>query len=161
LDSVDLMIGGERIKQRSGWQVRASTNVWETPLAFDGNMVSRWCTRKAADRGVFLEVDISNPVIADSVRVLWPAEDKIANMRIDVCADNRWQTLPARTMIGPELNLRPAAMEMLKKAGITHILASASYEGIGVLGDRMLNEAGDWGLDVVTNLEAVYLFRLR
>jgi hypothetical protein len=161
LNSVDLMSGGKRIEERSGWQVRASTNVWETPLAFDKNLVSRWSTRKAVDRGIFVQVDIANPIVADSVRVLWPAEDQASAMRIDVCANGAWQTVPARTMVGPELNLRPGAVEMLRKAGITHILASASYEGIGILGDRMVNEAGDWGLEVVTNLEAVYLLRLR
>jgi hypothetical protein len=161
LNSVDLMLGGKRIEERSGWQVRASTNLWEIPFAFDKNLVSRWSTRKAADRGIFVQTDIANPIVADSVRVLWPAEDQVSVMRIDVCANGAWQPASSRTMIGPELNLQRAAMEMLRKAGITHILASASYEGIGILGDRMVNDAADWDLEVVTNIEAVYLLRLR
>ena len=69
--------------------------------------------------------------------------------------------MSTRTVVGPELNLRPSAVEMLKKAGITHILAAAYYEGIGIIGDKMVNEASDWNLDVVTNLNEVYLLKLR
>lgn len=50
---------------------------------------------------------------------------------------------------------------MLKKAGITHILAAVYYDGIGIIGDKMVNEAIDWNLDVVTNLNEVYLLKLR
>jgi hypothetical protein len=161
LNSVDLMIGRNRIEERSGWQVKASTNVWDTPLAFDSNMVSRWSTRRSAERGDFVQVDLSIPVRADSLQVLWPMEDHSSQMRVDICAGGTWRTLPARTMVGPELNLRPAAVEMLRKSGITHILTPASYEGIGILGDRLVNEAGDWNLEVLANLDAVYLLRLR
>ena len=155
------MIGGNRIEERAGWQVKASTNLWDTPLAFDKNMVSRWSTRRSAERGDFVQVDLSIPVRADSLQVLWPMEDHISQMRVDICAGGTWRTLPARTMVGPELNLRPAAVEMLRKSGITHILTPASYEGIGILGDSLINEAGDWNLEVLANLDAVYLLRLR
>jgi hypothetical protein len=50
---------------------------------------------------------------------------------------------------------------MLKQAGITHILTPASFEGIGVLGERLVNTADDWGLEVVGNLHAVYLLKVR
>ena len=161
MNSIDLMSSGKRIEIRAGWEATVSTNPWELPLAFDNNPVSRWSARKPADRGFFIHADIANPVIADSLRVLWPAEDQIANMRFDICANGAWQTVSTKTLVGPELNLRPSAVAMLRKAGITHILAAAYYEGIGLIGDKMVNEAADWNLEVVTNLNEVYLLKLR
>ena len=99
--------------------------------------------------------------MADSLQVLWPAEDQMANMRFDICTNGSWRTVSARTVEGPELSLRPSAIQMLKKAGITHILAAAYYDGIGIIGDKMVYEAIDWNLDVVANLNEVYLLKLR
>ena len=82
-------------------------------------------------------------------------------MRFDICANGAWQTVSTKTLVGPEFNLRPSAVAMLRKAGITHILAAAYYEGIGLIGDKMVNEAADWNLEVVTNLNEVYLLKLR
>lgn len=161
INSIDLLRSGTRIEKRAGWEATASTNLWELPLAFDPNLVSRWSTRKPADRGFFVQATIGNPVMADSLQVLWPAEDQVANMRFDICTNGSWQTVSARTVVGPELSLRPSAVEMLKKAGITHILAAVYYDGIGIIGDKMVNEAIDWNLDVVTNLNEVYLLKLR
>jgi hypothetical protein len=161
VNAIDLRLGSQPIESRASWEAGVSTNPWEIALAFDRNYVSRWSTRKHAERGEFLKVSIDSPVTADSLRILWPAEDQAAHMRVDICEKGQWKTLPTKTVVGPELNLRPAAVAMLKQAGITHILASASYEGIGMLGDRMVNESGDWNLEVITHLEAVYLLKLR
>jgi hypothetical protein len=69
--------------------------------------------------------------------------------------------VPARSTEGPLLNLRPAATEMLKHAGITHILTPAAYHGVGFLGEKLVNEAETWNMEVVGNLYAVYLLKLR
>ena len=43
----------------------------------------------------FVQVDTGRfPVTADSVQVLWPAEDQAAHMRVDVCASGHGRTRP-------------------------------------------------------------------
>ena len=161
LHSVELRKGGTRIEDRSGWSLSSSVNRWELPFAFDRNLVSRWSTWQAAERGMFVQADFANPVEADSIQVLTPAGTRSIDVRVEICQQGRWQRVPARSTDGPLLNLRPAAVETMKKAGITHILTPAAYQGVGFLGERLINEADEWNLEVVANLYAIYLLKLR
>jgi hypothetical protein len=161
LHSVELRKGGTRTEDRSGWSLSSSVNRWELPFAFDRNLVSRWSTWQAAERGMFVQADFAKPVEADSIQVLTPAGTTSIDVRVEICQQGRWQRVPARSADGPLLNLRPAAVETLKKAGITHILTPAAYQGVGFLGERLINEADEWNLEVVANLYAIYLLKLR
>lgn len=161
LHSVELLSGGARIENRSGWSLSSSVNRWELPFAFDFNPVSRWSTWQAAERGMFVQVDFAAPVRADALQIRTPTAANAIAVRIEICQQGQWRRVPLRSKNGPLLNLRPAAMEILKKAGITHILTPAEYQGIGFLGERLINEADDWNLHVVANLYAIYLLKLR
>jgi hypothetical protein len=161
LHSVELRNHEIPIDDRKGWTVSSSVNPWELAFAFDRNPVTRWSTWKASERGMFVQVEMAQPVEADSVRVLTPLSARTIDMNIQICRNGRWQRVPARSTEGPLLNLRPAATEILKDAGITHILTPAAYHGVGFLGEKLVNEAETWNMDVVGNLYAVYLLKLR
>jgi hypothetical protein len=158
IHQMEVKRGHVRIVDRSTRWVSASKLPWEVPLALDTNPVSRWWTGQPAQRGDYLQIDYTQPVTADSIHLLTPTPSQL---RIEVCNRGLWTNVPVRTSNVPELNLRPAAVQMLKQAGITHILTPASFEGIGVLGERLVNTADDWGLEVVGNLHAVYLLKVR
>ena len=99
--------------------------------------------------------------MADSIRLLLPAAASQPSTRIEVCRESTWTPVSSETTGWPDLNLRPAAVAMLKQAGITHILTPVAHEGIGVLGERLVNAADDWGLEILDNLHAIYLLKLR
>jgi hypothetical protein len=161
LHSVELRNRGARIDNRQGWTVSSTVNRWELPLAFDANLVTRWSSWQAAERGMFVQVDMDRPIEADSVRILTPLATRTIRVEVQICRSGKWQRVAARSTEGPLLNLRPAVTATLKKAGITHILTPAAYQGIGFLGEKLVNEADDWNMDVVGNLYAVYLLKLR
>lgn len=158
LHSVELHRDGKRVE---GGMASASTNLWDLPLAFDRNLVSRWSTGKPAERGFFVQVDFPQPAIGDSVQVLYPTSDSRIEMRIETCYQGRWERVQSRTKPGPVLNFRPSATAMLRKAGITHILTPAGSDGMGLLGERLINEADLWDLEPVSSLYAVYLLKVR
>jgi hypothetical protein len=145
--------GGSR-----SWTLTASKRRWEAPLAFDRNPVSRWSTDEPAERGDFLQADFSAPVSTSSARLLGP---DTSDTRIEICTNGRWQQVPTSRAEGPELNLKPAAVQMLKSAGFTHIVAQPALTGVGALSERLVNEADHWGLEVVGNAYTVYVLRLR
>jgi hypothetical protein len=58
------------------------------------------------------------------------------------------------------VRLRMEAVQLLAHSGITHIVVTSASQGVGVLGQSLVDEAQDWGLDVVANFEAVYLLRI-
>ena len=141
--------------------VTAAKLPWDVPLAFDSNPVSRWWTGQNARKGDFVRVEYATPATADCVRVLLPANPPPPSIAIEVCRDGRWMSVPTNATAAPELNLKPAAIGMLKRAGITHILTPVAFEGIGAFGERLVNTADDWGLEVVDHSHAVYLLRVR
>ena len=140
------------------WTLTASNRPWEAPLAFDRNPVSRWSTDEPAEPGDFLQADFSAPLSASSARLLAP---DITDTRLEICTNGRWQQVPTRRAEGPELNLKPAAVQMLKQAGFTHIAAQPALTGVGALSERLVNEADEWGLEVVGNQYTVYLLKVR
>jgi hypothetical protein len=140
------------------WTLMASKRPWEAPLAFDRNPVSRWSTDEPAERGDFLQADFSAPALASSIRLLAP---DTSDTRIEICTNGRWQQVATKKAEGPELNLKPAAVQMLKSAGFTHIVAQPALTGVGALSERLVNEADHWGLEVVGNAYTVYVLRLR
>lgn len=161
LHSVELRNRGARVNDRQGWMVSSTVNRWELPFAFDANVITRWSSWQAAERGMFVQVNMERPIEADSVRILTPLSARTIRMEVQICRNGKWQRVKARSTEGPLLNLRPAVTATLKKAGITHILTPAAYQGIGFLGEKLVNEADDWNMDVVGNLYAVYLLKLR
>jgi hypothetical protein len=110
---------------------------------------------------MYVEVQMPQSIEADSVQILTPLSTRTIGMEVQICRNGNWQRVAVHSTDGPVLNLRPAATGMLKKAGITHILTPAAYQGIGFLGEKLINEAEDWNLEVVANLYAVYLLKLR
>jgi hypothetical protein len=161
LHALELRNGGERIDDHKGWTVSSTVNRWELPFAFDTNVVSRWSTWKAAERGMFVQADIDPPVEADSVRLLTPVAARSIDVQVEICRAGAWRRVPSHSTDAPLMNLRPAATETLKKAGITHIVTPAAYQGIGLLGEKLVNEADEWNLEAVANLYAIYLVKLR
>lgn len=159
--SLELRSQGNPIQNRRGWTLSSPVNRWELPLAFDRNPVSHWSTWQAAEPGMFLQVDLATPVIADAVHILSPAAARTINVEVEICRNGQWQRVTSKSLGAPELNLRPAATEMMRKAGITHILAPAAYQGIGVLGERLANEPEHWNLELIASRDTVYLLKTK
>jgi hypothetical protein len=159
--AMEVRRSGERISTLGARYVSSSKMPSEIKLALDGNPVSRWWTGETAKEGDYAQIQYERPVIADSVHMLIPHAPPPATVGIELCRENSWSRVTTQTGTAPELDLRPPAVAMLKQAGITHILTPAAYEGIGALGERLVNAADDWGLEVVANLHAIYLLKLR
>jgi hypothetical protein len=157
-----LMHNGTRLKNRSRWLLTASANPWDAPFAFDWNGVSRWSTWRQATGEEFFSIDFAGRETLDEIRIISPAAETDALPGVDALSpDGTWETLHAKRGAPIPIRRRVEAMRLLKRAGITHIVAPASQAGIGVLGDSFANESEDWGLEVVTNFDAVYVFRIR
>jgi hypothetical protein len=58
-------------------------------------------------------------------------------------------------------DLRRDAIALAKRMGFTHIAAVAGYDAMGQVGSRLANEAPEWGVEVVGELNAGFLFRIR
>lgn len=157
--TVDLRYDGEP-RRSEGWTISTPYSLYDVFRAFDRSPVSRWSTWQPVHAGTPFEVQIEPPVTADSLRVLAPAAENVM-MRLELCRDGRWQPLDATAIPGPDLNLRPGATALLKREGFTHIVTGVAYTGVGWLGEKLVNQADDWNLEVVNNLYTVYVLKIR
>jgi hypothetical protein len=162
LNEILLMYKGARLKNRNRWRIGASANPWDARFAFDRNGVSRWSTWRRANPADYFAIDLAGPETLDEIRVTSPVFEAEAVPAIDLMtADGAWTSLSVKRGTATAIRRRLEAMRLLKRSRITHIVIPAAHEGIGILGYSFANEAEDWGLDVVTNFDAVYLLRVR
>jgi hypothetical protein len=98
----------------------------------------------------------------DSVGAIIPTAEYDSRIAIDLRSpDDDWVTVPATRYYAGQLRLRLEAVRLLEGSGVTHIATESATEGIGALGRSLVNEADEWGLDVVTDHRRVYLLRIR
>jgi hypothetical protein len=96
------------------------------------------------------------------VGAIIPTAEYDSRIAIDLRSpDNSWVAVPATRYYAGQLRLRLEAVRLLEGAGVTHIATESANEGIGALGRSLVNEADEWGLDVVTDYRRVYLLRIR
>jgi hypothetical protein len=150
------------VRNSRRWSLDAQPNPWETPLLFDRNYASRWMTWDRARPGQHITVDFEGTETLTGVRVLGTIWDGVLPMSIEIRrGDGSWTEVQAETsQLGP-MDLRHAAVARMKRAGFTHIVARAGFDGTGQIGFALANQAADWGLDVLDSLDTVYLFRIR
>jgi hypothetical protein len=116
--------GGESPRTHA-WRLRAHPNPWDVQLAFDNCPITRWMTAQPARPGDFVEVDFVQPLEAAAVVVELAPDQANAGMRIDgEVQPGVWKTLadkPELVSSDAIVNARAAAVDDLKRFGITHL----------------------------------------
>ncbi|MFN7939907.1 MAG: hypothetical protein U0R19_41655 [Bryobacteraceae bacterium] len=145
------------------WTVRSWPNVWETPLAFDGNLASNWATWQPLRSGMFYEVDFGSTQTVGEVAVV--ASRSARSARLEMWARERqtWQPvgIPARPVDRPGLNLRRSATRYLRREGITHVLAPMGADAFGEIAEDMRWSPADWDLDIAAEWDNITLYKIR
>jgi hypothetical protein len=156
-----LLYNGDRLPNNPAWRLDASENRWDAPFAFDRFRISRWSTWRRSTAQDFFLVEFGGPQMLDSVAAIIPNSEHDTRFAIDLRnPDNAWLAVPATRYYAGELRLRLEAMRLLSRAGVTHIVTEPATEGIGALGRSLIDEADDWGFEVVANYHRVYLLRI-
>jgi hypothetical protein len=157
-----LLYNGDRLANNPGWRLDASENRWDAPFAFDRFRTSLWGTLSRSGPRDFFLVEFGRAQMLDSVGAIIPTAEYDSRIAIDLRSpDNSWVAVPATRYYAGQLRLRLEAVRLLEGAGVTHIATESANEGIGALGRSLVNEADEWGLDVVTDYRRVYLLRIR
>ena len=152
------------VRPAADWTLRAWPNVWEAPLALDGNYTTGWRTWRPAEAGMMFEVSFGKPVMADGVTLV--SRVRGARLPLEIW-ENRvsggWRLLAKNPPAGTNAAVieRPAATAALRRAGFTYILAPVEGTGYGAIGLDMLIKPADWGVDAVARSGGSVLFRIR
>jgi hypothetical protein len=127
-------------------------------LLLDNNRVSGWSTWEPVQPGMYVEIELPQPTPVSEIRITAGSPDPIelygkAKTWIPL-------PLPGRPFTSPPLNLRQAAVRLLRREAITHILAVEGTDSFGLIGTDMIKAPKEWNLAKVAGIGDVVLFRL-
>jgi hypothetical protein len=91
---------GAKLPRAPEWRLRAESNPWDIPFAFDNDPVTRWTSYRAYRPGMFVEVDFSRPQPIDQVAADCARDQNGMNMRLEYEATpGEWRTIAERATI--------------------------------------------------------------
>ena len=161
IHEIELFRGEQKVGNSRRWTLDAWPNSWEAPLGLDQNLVSRWRTWEPARPGMFFELDFDRPETLSSINVVGRSAENEPRLEIyGQRPDGTWVRFPAPRTVRPAINLRRAAVKMVRRAGMRYVLAPAGTGGGGPIGLSMANQPGDWGVEIAAHLDNMYLFKI-
>ncbi len=155
---------GEEVRPDRRWILDAWPNPWETPALFDRNLSTRWTTRQPVRTGMHVDVYFQRPILTTGVRLVLPWWDKETSLELyGLPPGQPWTLLSAALEIKSHapVNLRTSATQSLRRQRIRYILTPVGYEGIGLLGRTLVDNPGDWGVEVLEHAGDVYMLAIR
>ncbi|HEY3444141.1 MAG TPA: discoidin domain-containing protein [Paludibaculum sp.] len=152
---------GSELPRDRRWRLRASSNIWETPAAFDNNPVTKWTAGEAGNAPQFLEVDFDRDLTLDEVWLDGPPPPDGVVIQIfgrGRGRDGAWRDIPSKISEHqlPRLpKMRRAAIETLKKENIGWLLVSDRDLGSQDFSER----ASQWGITLICHKGRFSLYR--
>jgi hypothetical protein len=161
LHEIELFRGGERLKPSTGWLLDAWPNPFEAPLAFDGNLVSRWHTWQRAQPGMLFEIRFNRPLPFDAAAAVISARERPGAAFHAQRLDRSWIRLP---LSGPAprsgVSPRMAAIQYLRRGGVRWLFVATWADGHGIAGRDIAMNPSAWGVTQAECMEGVCLFRI-
>jgi len=162
IHEITLFSGENPISGGPQWELRAWPNVWELPLAFDGNRATRWRTWEPTRAGMYVEVDFDRALALSGAVMTSPTAAYSLPFEFYGRERDGWHLLTNRPVVTPKPlgDVRMSATRAVRRAGFRYILAYNSNEGNGTLGADMVGHELEWGLEKTAEIGPVVLFRI-
>jgi len=153
-----------RVYASSQWSVAAWPNRWEGPLAFDGNLATRWRPWEPVRAGMYLEIDLDHPQLLSRAVVFTHSNVHQAPLEFyGQPANGGWRLLsntPAAETL-PRQDLRLEATRALRRAGYRYLLAATGSGGNAPIGNLLVGHEPEWGLERAGEAGSYYLFHVK
>jgi hypothetical protein len=153
-----------RIFPSPEWSVSAWPNRWEGPLAFDGNIATRWRTWEPVRAGMYFEIDLDHPQRLSRASLISHTPAYRAPLEFYGQAVNgQWHLLSNRPTAQPRppQDLRLDATRALRRTGFRYLLAATGTGGNTPIGNILLGHEPEWGLERVGEAGRYYLFHVK
>ena len=161
---IELDSGAERVSPGRRWELRAWPNVWEAPLALDGNLATRWRTWRPMRAGMYFEIDFDSPLSLSRAVLL--SHTPLYDVPLEIYGKTftgSWQLLsaaPAAVPL-PAEDLRLKATAALRRAGFQYLLVPTGQNGNGPVGRHVESDPLAWDMTKVGQQRDQVLFRIR
>jgi hypothetical protein len=168
IDEIRIYSGEDQVYAGPHWTARAWPNAWETPLALDGSLATRWRTWQPVRVANYFELAFDRPQRISSLTVYSHApalgfHPEVYGMPAGQNADKpAWRNLG--TLVSQRLppeDLRLQATRAIRRAGYGYLLAPTAAAGAAPMGNAILGNEGLWGLAHVGRAGPYHLFRVK
>ncbi len=159
---IRLWLGDARIYSSPQWTVTARPNRWEAPVAFDGNLASRWRTWEPMRPGMSIEARLDRPQRISAVEMISHTPVFPVRWEFSVLdGGGAWRPLeePQARRRAPE-DLRHAAVRYLSRSGIRYLLLPVAETGGWQLARFFEGQEAEWGMTLVNQRGYARLYRL-
>ncbi len=164
INEVRLFSGDDRVFNSPQWTLAGWPNRWEAPLAFDGNLATRWRTWETVRAGMYLDIELGNPQrLTGAVLVTHTPVFRVQLEIYGLDVKGRWRLLSTspQAIPRPPQDLRLDAARALRSAGFRYLLAPTGAGGNAAIGNVLLGHEAEWGLERAGDAGRFYLFHVR
>jgi hypothetical protein len=164
ISEAQLLSGEYRVFASPRWTLRSWPNRWEMPLAFDGNVATRWRTWEPVRAGMYFEVGLDHPQLLNAaVLVSHTPVFRVPLEFYGQAVNGKWHLLSnaPTAEIRPAQDLRLDATRALREAGYRYLLASTGSDGNSPIGNMLIGHEAEWGLERAGDAGRFYLYRVR
>jgi hypothetical protein len=164
INEVRLFSGDDPVFNSPQWTLAGWPNRWEVPLAFDGNLATRWRTWEPVRAGMYLEIELGNPQrLTSAVLVTHTPVFRVALEVYGLDVKGRWHLLTSNPQAIPRApqDLRLEAARALRASGFRYLLVPTGSGGNASIGNMLLGHEAEWGLERAGDAGRYYLFHVR
>jgi hypothetical protein len=161
ISEIQLFNEDYRVFNSPQWVLSGRPNRWEGPLAFDGNLATRWRTWQPVRTGMYFEVDFEHPQRLSSALLV--GHLPFAGVVEGQDAKGAWHFLTDQALVTtrPVQDLRLEAARAIRRVGFRYLLAPTGEGGNAPIGNLIVGHEAEWGLEQVGFAGDYHLFRVK
>ena len=164
ISEIQLYSGEYRIFNSPQWSLAGWPNRWEAPLAFDGNLATRWRTWQTVRAGMYFEVDLAHPQLLTSAVLV--SHTPVYRVPLEIYGQDEkgaWRVLSKapQAIRRARQDLRLDAARALRKAGFRCLLAPTGSGGNAPIGNAIVGKEAEWGLEAAGYAGDFHLYHVK
>ena len=164
INEVQILSGDYQIANSPRWTFHGWPNRWESPLAFDGNLATRWRTWEPVRDRMFFEVDLGYTQRLTSAVLV--THTPVFRVPLEVAGrdpNGGWRLLAKNAEAVPRVpqDIRLDAARALRRAGFRYLLVSTGNGGNAPIGNIIIGHEAEWGMELAGEVGRFYLLRVK
>lgn len=164
INEVQILSGETTLANSPQWTFHGRPNPWEGPLAFDGNLATRWRTWERVRAGMTFDVDFGHAQRITSTVLV--THTPLMHVSPEVWAldpKGAWHMLAKDGTATPRAaqDLRLDAARALRRGGFRYLLVLTGSGGNAPIGNTMVGHEADWGMERVAEAGHYDLLRVK
>jgi len=164
ISEVQLFSGEDLLFNSPQWTIAGWPNRWEGPLAFDGNLATRWRTWETVRAGMYLELQLDHPQrLTSAVLVSHTPALNVALEVYGLDGKGQWHLLSnaPQAISRPPKDIRLEAARAVRRAGFRYLLVPTGKDGNAPIGNVIFDREAEWGMESVGDAGRFHLLHIK